>query len=628
MASNKLEVSDFDFDSIKANLKTFLQSQTEFQDYNFEGSGFSILLDVLAYNTHYLGFNANMLANEMYLDSADIRKNIVSLAKMLNYTPASVRSPVASIDIEVNDATGSTLTLPKDTIFTTTVLGVSYQYLTNEDYIITPINGVYKFTNIDIYEGTLVTFRYTVDNEDPDQKFIIQNSNTDTTTLKVSVQESSTNTTTNIYSLVSGFSNITNTSKVYFLQESDDGKFEVYFGDGVLGAALSTGNIVILEYVVTNRDESNGASTFTLSTTIGGFSDITVTTKSTSQGGSAAESKESIRFNAPLGYATQNRAVTTSDYETIVRSIYPNALSVSAWGGEDDETPVYGTVKIAIKAASGSTLTNSTKANIITSLRPFNVASVRPVIVDPEVTSILITTNAKYDARLTSNSSDTIKSNIIESISNYNTNVLQRFDGVFRHSKVISLIDNTDTSIVSNITTIKIRKTFKPTLNSSTRYDIYFRNRIYNPVSGYNAVNGGVLESTGFKISGDTTNIFFLDDDGLQTVYPDGSIRGNVRRYRLLGGVRSYVNTNQGTINYTTGQITLTSLNITSVENIRGDISTVIELTVKPNSNDIVPVRDQIIEIDIENILVTVQADSFLDGASDAGIGYTTITSY
>ena len=618
MASNKLEVSDFDFDSIKANLKTFLQSQTEFQDYNFEGSGFSILLDVLAYNTHYLGFNANMLANEMYLDSADIRKNIVSLAKMLNYTPSSVRSPVASIDIEVNDATGSTLTLPKGTIFTTTVLGVSYQCLTNEDYIITPINGVYKFSNIDIYEGTLVTFRYTVDNEDPDQKFIIQNSNTDTTTLKVSVQESSTNTTTNIYSLVSGFSNITDTSKVYFLQESDDGKFEVYFGDGVLGAALSTGNIVILEYVVTNRDESNGASTFTLATTIGGFSDITVTTKSTSQGGSAAESKESIRFNAPLGYATQNRAVTTSDYETIVRSIYPNALSVSAWGGEDDETPVYGTVKIAIKAASGSTLTNSTKANIITSLRPFNVASVRPVIVDPEVTSILITTNAKYDARLTSNSSDTIKSNIIESISNYNINVLQRFDGVFRHSKVISLIDNTDTSIISNITSIKIRKNFTPTLSSSTRYDIYFRNALFNPFSGYASTQGGILESSGFKVSGDTTNIYFLDDDG----------SGNVRRYRMVSGVRSYVNNNQGTIDYTTGEINIVSLNITSVENIRGDISTVIELTVKPNSNDIVPVRDQIIEIDIENILVTVQADSFLDGASDAGIGYTTITSY
>jgi hypothetical protein len=618
MASNKLEVSDFDFDSIKANLKTFLQSQTEFQDYNFEGSGFSILLDVLAYNTHYLGFNANMLSNEMYLDSADIRKNIVSLAKMLNYTPSSVRSPVASIDIEVNDATGSTLTMPKGTIFTTTVSGVGYQYLTNEDYTITPTNGVFNFSNVDIYEGTLVTFRYTVDNEDPDQKYIIQNANADTTTLKVSVQESSTNTTTNIYSLAGGFNNVTDTSKVYFLQEVDDGKFEVYFGDGVLGAAVSTGNIVILEYIVTNRDESNGASTFSLATTIGGFSDITITTNSVSQGGNAAESKESIRFNAPLGYATQNRAVTTSDYETIVKSIYPNALSVSAWGGEDDETPVYGTVKIAIKAASGSTLTTSTKASIVASLKPFNVASVRPVIVDPETTSVLITSNVKYDSRLTTKSAATLKSDVLSTITDYNTNTLQKFDGIFRYSKLLGLIDNTDTSIISNITTIKIRKTFTPTLSSSTKYNIYFRNALYNPVSGYNTSQGGILESSGFKISGDTTNIYFLDDDGA----------GNVRRYRSSGGVRTYANNTQGTINYATGQITLNSLNITTVENIRGEASTTIELTVKPNSNDIVPVRDQIIEIDVQNSNVTVEVDTFIGGSADAGVGYSTSTSY
>ena len=618
MASNKLEISDFDFDVVKANLKTFLQSQAEFQDYNFEGSGFSILLDILAYNTHYLGFNANMLANEIYLDSADIRKNVVSLAKMLNYTPSSVRAPEANIDIRVNDATGSTLTLNKGTIFTTSIDGVSYQYLTNEDYVISPTSGIYNFSNIKIYEGTLVTYRYTVDANDPDQKFIIQSDSCDTTTLKVSVQTSSSNTTTNIYSLAGGYNAVTNISKVYFLQETDDGKFEVYFGDGTIGAALQDGNIVILEYIVTNRDESNGASTFSLATTIGGFSDITITTNSISQGGAAAESKESIRFRAPLGYAAQNRAVTTSDYETIVTSIYPNALSVSAWGGEDDETPVYGTVKIAIKAASGSTLTTATKQSIITALKPYNVASVRPVIVDPEVTKVLITSSVKYNSRLTTKSTDTIKTNVLTTLQNYNTGTLQKFDGVFRHSKLIGLIDDTDTSIVSNTTTIKIRKTFTPTLNSSLRYDIYFRNAIFNPVLGYNVLNGGVLESSGFRVSGDATNIFFLDDDG----------SGNIRRYRLVGGVRTYVNNTQGTINYITGQITLTSLNITNVENIRGATSTVIELTVKPSSNDVVPVRDQIVEIDIENSSVSVAIDTFVGGSADAGVGYTTNNSY
>jgi len=618
MASNKLEVSDFDFDSIKANLKTFLQSQTEFQDYNFEGSGFSILLDVLAYNTHYLGFNANMLANEMYLDSADIRKNIVSLAKMLNYTPSSVRSPVASIDIEVNDATGSTLTLTKGSVFTTSVSGVSYQYLTNEDYIITPRDGVYKFTNVEIYEGTLVTFRYTVDINDPDQKFVIQNANADTTTLKVSVQNSSTDTTTNTYSLAGGYNSVTDISKVYFLQEIDDGKFEIYFGDDNVGKKLDDGNIVIMEYIVTNRDESNGASTFTLATTIGGFSDISIITKSVSQGGNAAESKESIRFNAPLSYAAQNRAVTTVDYETLVKSIYPNAQSVSAWGGEDDESPAYGTVKIAIKAASGSTLTTATKQNIVQSLKPYNVASIRPVIVDPETTSVLITSTVKYDSRLTTKTSDTLKSNILDNITTYNDNTLQKFDGIFRYSKLLRLIDDTDASIVSNITTVKIRKSFKPTLNQSTRYDIYFRNALYNPVDGYNSVAGGILQSTGFKISGDTTNIYFLDDDG----------EGNVRRYRFSGGVRSYATTFQGSIDYATGEIILNSLNVTTIQDIRGEASTSIELIVKPNSNDIVPVRDQIIEIDVENSIVVVEIDDFAGGGADAGVGYTTTTSY
>ena len=617
MASNKLEVSDFDFDNIKSNLKTFLQSQSEFQDYNFEGSGFAVLLDILAYNTHYLGFNANMLANEMYLDSADIRKNIVSLAKMLGYTPSSVRTPTASIDVLINDGSGSSITMTKGTVFTSTVNGTSFQFVNNADIITTPVDGVYRFSNVEIYEGTLVTFRYTVDTTDTDQRFIIPSPLVDTSTLVVRVQTSSTNTTTSTYTLATGLADVQSTSKVYFLQEAEDGKFEVYFGDNAIGAKLSDGNIVILEYIVSNVDAANGASTFTPAATIGGFSDITVTTKSNAQGGTVAESKESIRFNAPLQYTSQNRAVTTSDYESLVRSIYPNALSVSAWGGEDDETPVYGKVIIAIKAASGSTLTTATKQSIVTQLKKFNVASVVPQIVDPETTSILLTSSVKYDEKLTTKTATTLKSDVLTALSNYNTTTLQKFDGVFRYSKVTGIIDDTDNSIVSNITTIKIRKNFTPTLNTSSRYDIYFRNSLYNPVSGYNATNGGILESSGFKISGDTTNVFFLDDDGA----------GNVRRYRLTGSVRTYANNTQGTINYTTGQITLTSLNITTVQNIRGVASTVIELTVLPKSNDIVPVRDQILEIDTANSSITVEADTFVGGSADAGIGYTTASS-
>jgi hypothetical protein len=618
MASNKLEVSDFDFDSIKANLKIFLQNQKEFQDYNFEGSGFAVLLDTLAYNTHYLGFNANMLANEMYLDSADIRKNIVSLAKMLGYTPSSVRAPIANINIAVNDGTGPSITMTKGTQFLTNVDNISYQFITNSDITITPQNGLYNFSSVPIYEGTLVSFRYTVDTNDPDQKFIIPSSLADTSTLVVKVQNSSIDTTTYTYTLASGLQNITNTSKIYFLQESEDGKYEVYFGDDVFGVKLSDNNIVILEYIVTNATSANGAASFSATSPISGFTNLNITVNSIAQGGAPAESKESIRFNAPLNYTAQNRAVTTTDYETIVQQIYPNAQSVSAWGGEDDESPVYGTVKIAILPLTGSSLTTATKASIVTQLKKYNVASVRPIIVDPEITNVLLTSNVKYDEKLTTKTSNTLKTDIISSILNYNNTILQKFDGIFRYSKIIRLIDDTDASLISNITTIKIKKTFIPSINLSNRYDIYFRNSFYNPVSGYNGVNGGILESSGFKINGDTTNVYYLDDDGL----------GNVRRYRFVGSVKTYSPNFQGTINYTSGQITLSSLNVSQVENIRGKVSTAIELTVKPNSNDIVPVRDQIINIDVENSIFNVVPDTFVGGSADAGIGYTTVSSF
>ena len=555
MANSKLIVSDLDFDAIKTNLKTFLQSQTQFQDYDFEGSGLSILIDLLSYNTHYMAYLANMSTNELYLDSADIRNNIVSLAKMLGYTPNSPRAPRASIDVVVNNGSGTSITMAKGTTFVSNVNGTSYQYLTNEDITTTPVDGVYTFSNVALYEGTLVKFKYTVDETDVDQKFVIPSANADTSTLKVVVQNSASDTTSATYSLSSGYSGVSSTTQAYFIQETTDGKFEVYFGDGVTGQKLVNGNVVILEYVVTNKEVSNGANTFDLQGSVGGFTDVTITTNSNSQGGAEAEDNESVKFNAPLNFAAQDRAVTTTDYETLVKGIYPNALSVSAWGGEDDETPRYGIVKIAIKAASGSTLTDQTKLDIVNGLKKYNVASVKPEIVDPETTSILLTSNIKYDAKSTTKSATTLKSDVINTITTYNTGTLQKFDGVFRHSKLTGLIDNTDASILSNITTLKIRKNFTPIINSATKYDIYFRNALYNPHSGHNSAAGGILASTGFKVASDATNEMFLDDDG----------NGNVRMYYLVSGVKTYANSTQGTIDYATGQVALNLLNIASI---------------------------------------------------------------
>ena len=617
MAHHKLVVSDYDFDAIKLNLKSFLQGQTQFQDYDFEGSSLNILLDILSYNTHYLAYLANMSTNELYLDSADIRNNIVSLAKMIGYTPSSPRTPMASIDVTLNNATGTSVTMNKGTVFTTSVDNTSYQYVTNSDVTITPVAGIYKFNNLSVYEGTLVTFKYTVDSTDVDQRFTIPSAKADTSTLLVKVQNSSSDTTTETYSLAGGYNNVTATSKVYFIQEGQDGKYEIYFGDGVNGKKVSDGNIVILEYIVTNIEDSNGASSFSLSGTIGGFTDVTISTVSSAQGGALGETDESIRLNAPLQYAAQDRAVTTTDYETLVQSIYPNALSVSAWGGEDDETPRYGIVKIGIKAASGSTLTETTKQDIVNKLRPYNVASVSPQIVDPETTSVLLTSTVKYNTSTTTKSSDTLKSEIITAITNYNTNTLQKFDSIYRHSKLTGLIDSVDDSILSNITTVKIRKTFTPTLLSSNKYDIYFRNSLFNPHTAHNTIAGGILSSTGFKIDGND-NEMFLDDDG----------SGSARLYYLSSGIRTYINNTQGTINYTSGQITINSLNVASISNIRGATSTVVEITVTPDSNDIVPVRDQIVEIDVTNSGITVTADTFVGGSADAGVGYTTTSSY
>ncbi len=618
MPSTKLEVSELDFDNIKQNLKVFLSQQTEFSDYNFEGSGLSVLLDILAYNTHYLAFNANVLANELYIDSAVGRTNVVSLAKMLNYRPKSSASSQAVIDIKINNGSGSSITMAKGTQFSTTISGNSYIFNTNEDITIQPVDGVYKFSNVTIYEGNLVNFNFTYASNNPDFRFVLPNPDIDTSTLKITVQTSSTDTTSNTYTLADNYQKINSDSLVYFLQETETGEFEIYFGDGIFGKALEGNNIVRCEYIVSNRGLGNGATTFNLSSgNVGGFTDVAITTISNSQGGVNEEGTESIRFNAPLSFTAQNRAVTTTDYETKTLELYPNANSITAWGGEDEETPVYGTVKIAIRPKSGSTLTETTKNSIVTSLKTFNVASVTPQIVDPEITNILLTSTIKYNKNKTALTASDIRSDVLTSIVNYNATTLSRFDGVFRYSKVSSTIDNSNTSIVSNITSIRMRKTFTPTLNSSTTYNVYFRNAIYNPHSGHNASSGGIIETSGFKILNNNT-VFYLDDDGA----------GNVRRYSIEGGVRTYANNTQGTIDYSTGAVTISSLNIASVENIRGATSSVIEITTTPESNDVAPVRGQIISIDITNSSVTVQEDTFDGGSSDAGVGYTTASSY
>ena len=617
--ANKLDISTLDFDNIKTNLKKFISNQDEFKDYDFEGSGMSVLLDLLAYNTHYLAYNANIMGNEMFIDTADLRNSIVSHAKTLGYTPNSARAPYADINVVVNNATGATLTMNAGTQFTTTVDNVSYNFVSIGSNIISPVDGVYTFSNLKIYEGTYVTYQYTVDTTDIDQRFLIPSANADTNTLIVSIQNSSTDTITNTYTLATGITSLTDTSKVYFLQEAEDGKFEIYFGDGVTGKQLVNGNIITLKYVVTNKTLANGASSFALSGNIGGFSDVAITVNSNAANGSEAETKDSIKFNAPKSYAAQDRAVTIEDYKTKVKELYANTQSVSAWGGEDHSTPYYGRVYISIYPKTGSNLTTATKNSIVTTLKQYSIGSVTPVIIDPEVTYILLTSNVRYKEAATTKTATTLKSEITDALTTYNTTTLQQFDSMLRYSKILDTIDDVDTNaILSNITTVRLRKSFTPALSTSTKYTISLSNALYNPHSGHNSTAGGILSSTGFKIDGDTTNVYYVNDDG----------SGNVRLYYLVGSVKTYTNNTQGTIDYSTGDVVLNSLNVSSIENIRGAASTVVELTVTPSSNDIVPVRNQVLSIDVANSSITVEADTFEGGSSGAGIGYTTTSSY
>ena len=618
----RLEVTEFDFDEVKENLKIFLRGQSEFTDYDFEGSGMNILLDVLAYNTHYLGFNANMLANEMFLDSASLRSSIVSHSKTLGYVPTSARAAKATVDVNLNTSQAS-LTMSAGTVFNATVDDVSYKFSTITDVTKSNTGGTIPFLNTDIYEGTFITTRYTVNSSDIDQRFLLTDNRADTSTLTVKIQTSSTDTTTNTFTEATDITQVTASSNVYFLQEVEAGLYEIYFGDGVIGTALSDDNIVILTYIVSNKSAANGAAIFTNAATIGGVSDVAVATVAAASAGSEPETLQSIKYNAPLSYASQGRCVTAEDYKVYAKRYFPNTQSVQVFGGESGSydsslgavsTPEYGKVFISIKSTTGNDLTAAEKTSLIANLAPFTVASITPVIVDPQTTRLILNVTFKFDSSRTTDTQAALVTKVSNDLTTFNTNSLSKFEGAFRHSKVTGIIDDADSSITSNITKVTLSHNLAPTLNSATNYTIQLNNAFHNPHSGHNADAGGILSSTGFKVSGDATNFQFFDDDGA----------GNIRRYILVSGVRQYQDTTAGTITYTTGEIKINSINITSIGEVDGAASNIIRLTVIPDSLDIIPVRNQILEIDFVNTTINGSVDTISTGDSSAGATETT----
>ena len=586
--NQKVRVTELDFDEIKANLKSFLKNQNEFSDYDFEGSGMSVLLDTLAYNTHYLGFNANMLANEMFLDSAALRSSVVSHAKTLGYEVSSCRAPRATIGISLT-TTNSTATMPAGTKFTTTVDGISYQFVNISTLNSTSSGNTINFDNTEIYEGTYVTSKYIVDNTDIEQRFTITDNRADTTTLNVTVQNSTSDTFTTTYTKATDISQLSINSSVYFLQEVEQGRFEIYFGDGVVSKALTDGNIVIMSYVVTNKTAANGANGFSSPSSISGVVDIGITLVQSAAGGSEPESMDSIKLNAPLDYAAQGRCVTRNDYQVFTRKLFANAQAVSVWGGEDGSydsslgvtaTPQYGKVYISIKSNTGQNLTSAQKSSLVKSFSPFTVASITPVIVDPETTFLILGVTFMFDSTKTVLVGPDLQAAVKVAVSNYNDTSLKSFNSPFRHSSVTGLIDGVDAAILNNTTIVTMAKFFTPISGTNVSYTISFNNPIYNPHSGHNNLGGGVIASTGFKISGRTEEMFF-DDDG----------QGNLRMYYLQGSARTYYASQAGKVDYATGVVSTNAFVITSISNVDGNTSIKIRITAKPNSNDIVEFR-------------------------------------
>ena len=623
--SRRLDVSEFDFDDVKSNLKLFLKSQNEFKDYDFEGSGINSLLDVLAYNTHYLGFNMNMLANEMFLDTSTLRSSIVSHAKSLGYEVTSSRASYADVNIVLNTSRSSA-TMPAGTVFTTTVNNVDYQFVTVEELTRQNTGTSIPFSNTKIYEGSYITTRYTVDSTDVNQRFLLPEPAADTSTLTVQVQNSATDTTVTNFTKAVDISTLTSKSEVYFLQEVEAGKFEVYFGDGVVSKALTNDNIVLLKYVVTNMSAANGASIFASSGAVDTVTDITVTTLNKAVGGSTAESLQSIKLNAPLDFASQGRCVTAEDYKVYAKKLFPQTQAVMVFGGDVGSfdaslgvtgTASYGRVYISIKSTTGNNLTNSQKALLVSNLKKFNVASITPVIIDPELTYLILDVNFKYDSSRTTKTKEDLITDVTTTLKNYNNTNLKSFNIVFRHSAVSAMIDNTNDSILSNITNVTLAKFFTPHLGAATKYNVYFNNGLYNPHSGHASSMGGIVSSSGFYVGSETTESFF-DEDG----------SGNLRRFHLVGIVKTYDDNTAGTINYATGEVNINAITISSVSDVDGLTSTNIRLTAIPTSKDVVPVRNQILELDMINISVSGEPDTIAVGDAGASTTYTTSTSY
>ena len=619
--SSQINATDLDFDDIVDNIKTYLKGQDKFKDYDFEGSNMSVLIDMLAYASHIGGVNTNIAASELFLDSAQIRKNVVSRAKDLGFTPASEKASTAIVEISMNNIrnidgtipTGDQMRLARGHNFVSVYDGVSYNYV-NADSIIPTRDGLnFKYENVNLVQGQYITDTFVYDSQIKNSKFVLSNARVDKSKLEVSVTSDGFS---NKFALSTDVSTITNSTRVFYTQENEEGFIEIYFGDGVLGKELLDGDTIDITYIVVDDFHADGAKIFSMIDNINGFTNASITTLSNSSGGAEKESIDSIKFKATKFYTSQNRLVTLNDYKAKVQEYYPNADAVAVWGGEDNDPPEYGKVFISLKPQNSDYLSETEKVEVQNKLNQLNMLTVRPVIIDAEIVKILISTVFKYNKNETTLSKGELEQLVRTGIVNFDNTNLNNFDSIFRHSNLVKAIDEINDSILSNITNIRLKKKKDVKLNFSEGLVINFGNSFYHPHNGHNKMSGGILVSTGFKVDGDSVNTYFFDDDG----------SGNVRRYSLASGQRVIADSSAGTIDYASGKVSIDAIKFTSTVNS----DTSIDFTVIPESDDVVAIRGSLIDISVDDIKVSGEVDTISSGESSAGIGYnsTSSTSY
>ena len=612
------QFTNLDFASLRAQIKDYLRVNSEFADFDFEGSNFSTLIDLLAYNSYITAYNTNMAVNECFLDSATLRENVVSLARNIGYVPRSARSAQAVVNFSVDLSTNDTkiLTLKAGQVALGVQAGSNYIFSIPDDFVATTgVNNIAAFDNLKIYEGIYLEKTFQIDYSQPNQRFILPNANIDATSIRVTVQS----TTNEIYSLYNNILQVDSTSKLFLIQEIEDEKYEILFGDGIIGKKPPAGSIISVSYIVTNGKLGNGGRNFSFVGILRDDTDATVTsgisvlrTSQKSENGDDIEDISTIKYLAPRIYSSQYRAVTANDYTGIIPFVYPNVDSVTAYGGEELDPPEYGKVFISIKPKDGSFLSQITKDDISRQLKQYSIAGIKPEIIDLKYLYVEVDTTVYYNTNATSEVSELLTA-VTKTLTTYSqSSDINSFGGRFKYSKVIGLVDNSARGITSNITRVKMRRNILPELNTFATYELCYGNAFYDQPNGYG------IRSTGFTVSGIDGTLYLGD------IPTAGTTVGKLVFFKLVNNLPLIVKNDAGTVDYVHGEINLDVVNITGASLSSG----VIEVEAIPDSNDIIALKDLYLQLDVPNSTVSALPDVISSGENTSATAYVKTSSY